>query len=97
MASTFKLFSIYDKAEGKYLSVTKLTNESVAIREYSNAFDSKEPNMINTNPEDKELWLLGQVDDTTGEIIVEKRLIMKFIDLAIDKGKVKDVKVENKH
>ena len=57
-----------------------LHNDGEAIREFTNAANAKEKNIINTNPEDKEIWKLGEFDDQTGEITSEIRFLIKAND-----------------
>lgn len=76
------IYSIKDTKVG-YMSPLYLQNDGVAVREFANLAQKKEPNIINTNPEDKELWHLGDFDDQTGEIQSEVRFIAKATDYVI--------------
>ena len=76
------IYSIKDTKIG-YMSPLYLQNDGVAVREFSNLAQKKEPNIINTNAEDKELWLLGHFEDQTGEILSEIRFIAKATDYVI--------------
>lgn len=80
-----KIYSIKDTKIG-YMSPIYLQNDGVAIREFSNARNSEQKNTVNTNPEDKELWALGEFDDQTGTIISDVRFIIKAEDVFTRKG-----------
>lgn len=53
-------------------------NDQTAIRTYKTAQEEIEPNSINTNPEDKELWKLGTFNDNTGHIEAEVEFLMGY-------------------
>ena len=80
-----KIYSIKDTKIG-FMSPIYLQNDGVAIREFSNARNSEQKNTVNTNPEDKELWALGEFDDQTGTIISDVRFIIKAEDVFTRKG-----------
>lgn len=62
-----KLYSIKDTKIG-YMAPFIQQNNAVAIRTFKNMRNASQPNAVNTNPEDKELWELGIYDEETGEI-----------------------------
>ena len=80
-----KIYSIKDTKIG-YMSPMYLQNDGVAIREFTNARNSEQKNIVNTNPEDKELWCLGEFNDQTGVITSEVRFLIKAEDVLIKKG-----------
>lgn len=80
-----KIYSIKDTKIG-YMSPMYLQNDGVAIREFTNARNSEQKNIVNTNPEDKELWALGEFDDQTGTIISDVRFIIRAEDVFTRKG-----------
>ena len=80
-----KIYSIKDTKIG-YMSPMYLQNDGVAIREFTNARNSTQQNIVNTNPEDKELWALGEFDDQTGTIVSDVRFIIKAEDVFTRKG-----------
>ena len=79
------IYSIKDTKIG-YMSPMYLQNDGVAIREFTNARNSTQQNIVNTNPEDKELWALGEFDDQTGTIVSNVRFIIKAEDVFTRKG-----------
>lgn len=80
-----KIYSIKDNKIG-YMSPLYLQNDGVAVREFTNARNSTQKNIVNENPEDKELWCLGEFDDQTGVITSEVRYLIKAEDCKIQKG-----------
>lgn len=79
------IYSIKDTKIG-YMSPIYLQNDGVAIREFANLAKDVNKNIVNTNAEDKELWLLGHFDDQTGEILSEVRFIAKAVDFVAEKA-----------
>lgn len=79
------IYSIKDTKIG-YMSPIYLQNDGVAIREFANLAKDVNKNIVNTNAEDKELWLLGHFDDQTGEILSEVRFIAKAVDFVTEKA-----------
>ncbi len=75
-----KIYSIKDTKIG-FMNPFYLQNDAVAIREFSNAALEKQPNAVNTNAEDKELWCLGSFNQETGAIISDVKYLAKAIDL----------------
>lgn len=73
------IYSIKDTKVG-FMSPIYLHNDGEAIREFTNAANAKEKNLVNTNPEDKEIWKLGEFEDQTGEIKSEVRFLIKAND-----------------
>lgn len=61
-------------------------NNQTAVRSFTNGANDTIKNEINTNPEDKELWRVGEFDDQTGEIKAE----IEFLTTAISVTKVKE-------
>lgn len=80
-----KIYSIKDTKIG-YMSPIYLQNDGVAIREFSNLRNSEQKNIVNTNPEDKELWCLGEFDEQTGIIIPSVKFLIKAEDVYTKKG-----------
>lgn len=75
-----KIYSIKDTKIG-FMSQFNMQNDGVAIRALKNARNAEQPNDVNTNPEDKELWCLGEFDDQTGMICSDVRFIIKAEDV----------------
>lgn len=80
-----KIYAIKDVKIGFY-NPFYLQNDAVAIREFTNGRNDSQKNAINTNPEDKELWSLGEFDERTGEIKSEVRFLIKAEDCVIKRG-----------
>lgn len=53
-------------------------NEAVARRMFIGSAQAQTPNLVNTFPENKELWKIGDYDDQTGALTSD----IKFIDRA---------------
>lgn len=53
-------------------------NEAVARRMFIGSAQAQTPNVVNTFPENKELWKIGDYDDQTGAVTSD----LKFIDRA---------------
>ena len=77
---TEKIYSIKDTKIGFGQPFTMINN-AVAIRAFSNMAQAEQPNQVNTYPEDKELWELGEFDTETGKI---KAIEPKYINKALD-------------
>lgn len=80
-----KIYSIKDTKIG-FMSPFYLQNDGVAIREFTNARNESAKNAVNTNPEDKELWCLGEYDDQTGAINSNVRFVVRAEDCLIKRG-----------
>lgn len=78
-----KIYAIRDIKMQEYMSPFYLTNDAVAIREFTNAKVADQPNPVNTNPEDKELWCLGDYDSNSGIINSNVRFITKASDVGV--------------
>lgn len=82
-----KLYTIRDTLAGYGCipgvpAIIEMPTDDYAIRvvKGSVAKDQK-PNAFNTNPEDKELWCVGEFDEKTGQITAcQPRLVCKAID-----------------
>lgn len=75
-----KIYAIKDTKIG-FMSPFYLQNDGVAIRSFTNESNATQQNVVNTNPEDKELWRLGELDDQTGEIVSEIKYLIKANDV----------------
>ncbi len=75
-----KIYSIKDTKVG-FMQPFYQANQAVAIRAFNNAVNAKDANNINQNPDDMELWELGEFDDQTGEIKSEVKYVVKANDL----------------
>lgn len=63
-------------------AVIDLPNDQVAKRVVAGSVaKGAQPNILNSNPEDKELWCIGSFDENTGKIVAcEPRLVCKVVD-----------------
>ena len=75
-------------------AILDLPNDEVAIRVLTGSCaENAQPNALNVNPEDKELWCIGEFDQDTGKLTaIEPYLVGKAIDYF--KRGAKDVKVD---
>lgn len=62
-----KLYSIKDVKMG-FLSPVMRDNDDIIKRDFLNMVTAKEPNFVNLNPEDYELWCIANFDISTGLI-----------------------------
>ena len=73
-------------------AVIDIANDETALRvlKGSCAKDQK-PNALNTNPEDKELWCVGEFDQKTGKITpCDPYLVGRAIDFSFISCRIKD-------
>ena len=63
-----RLYAIKDTLVG-FMSPYAQHNDQYAKRAFENAVNESKPNTINTNPEDKQLFYVGEFDESTGAII----------------------------
>lgn len=75
-----KLYAIKDVKIG-FGQPFMAQNNAVAVRAFTNSRNATEPNVVNTNPEDKELWFLGDFNENTGEIESKVEYIVKAEDV----------------
>ncbi len=79
------LYTIRDVLIGFGLAqpaIIDLPNDEVARRVVKGSVaKGAAPNYLNANPEDKELWCIGEFDERTGQIkAIKPRLVCKCID-----------------
>lgn len=78
-----KIYCVKDTKVG-FMSPFTMNNDELCLREARVAVNDSRPNVVNTNLEDKEIWCLGEFDDTTGVIKgVTPRLVATCISLKI--------------
>lgn len=80
-----KIYAIKDTKIG-FMNPFLNHNDGTAIREFTNGANEPTKNAINTNPEDKELWALGEYDDQTGIIESKVNFLIKANDVITKKG-----------
>lgn len=76
------LFSIRDNATETYTQVMFMTARGEAMRMFKNACQD-ENSMLNKNPEDFDLYLIGTWDEQTGEFTNNNERIIRGIDVII--------------
>lgn len=74
-----ELFSIKDNLVGHSQPFCAVS-EQVAIRQFIGSANSEQPNIVNTYPENKELWKLGSVDDQTGVLESDVKYLCRASD-----------------
>lgn len=60
-----KVYAVKDDLCG-FMNPIYCQNDNLARRAFANAARSKEPNNINTNPDEKSLYYLADFDEDTG-------------------------------
>lgn len=82
-----KLYTVRDVLAGFGVqngvpAVLDLPNDQVAIRMLKGSCaKGAQANVLNTNPEDKELWCIGEFDEQTGRIkAIDPYLVGKAIE-----------------
>lgn len=81
-----KIYSIKDTKIG-FTAPFILQNDAVAVRAFAGMAKALQPNQVNTYPEDKELWSMGEFDDNTGMInATQPKYIAKANDYIIKEG-----------
>lgn len=71
-----ELFAIKDTMVG-FSQPFPAVNEGVALRQFIGSAKAEQPNIVNTYPENKELWKLGVLDDQTGELNSDIKFIAR--------------------
>lgn len=73
-----KLYAVKDNLVG-FLFPFGMQNDAMAKRLFISSAQAEAPNAVNTYPENKELWYLGEFDDQTGEVVSD----VKYLDTAM--------------
>lgn len=86
-----KIYTVYDMVADVYSQPFYLKNNEIAKREIRNLVnDNQQPNLFNTNIEDKILYLIGEFDENKALIKpIEHERVIHLKDL---KETPKDVK-----
>lgn len=63
-----KVYSIFDTAAQAFTQPFFMHNDGLAIRAFQDNVNAKEPNNISQHPDQFALYLLGDFDDSTGDI-----------------------------
>lgn len=76
---------IKDKLTDKFVQFYPYQSEAVALRDFKNVFKNKNSqSILATNPEDFDVYVLGDIDETTGVITTKSTLLCHMIDLQND-------------
>lgn len=74
-----KLYAVKDVKVG-FMSPIMRKNDELAKRDFLNQARSSEPNMLNTNPEDYELWRIADYNEDTGIVTSNLECIATLTD-----------------
>lgn len=70
-----KYYALYDKTSKTFLQLTKHGNNAVALRSLDALVNSREENMVKKYPDDYSMYLIGYLNEETGEFTQEKTKI----------------------
>lgn len=73
--------AIKDKKAETYNGVGTAVTAGTAVRDLMRYLNNGQKNDLNQFPEDFELWQLGNIDTTTGEIVPKLKKIIGLKDL----------------
>lgn len=73
-----KIYALKDVKSG-FMNPMPFKNDELAIRAYTNMLADKQPNLVSMNPEDFELWCLGDYDQDSGIIKSEIRFVFSSL------------------
>lgn len=82
MSAETKIYALYDRVAGIYLSLIPSNNVEVLKRDYKNVVNelgSKSP--LRQNCDDYDLYELGSFDVETGDIVSEKHFVLHLSEL----------------
>ena len=74
-----ELYAVKDTLVG-FSTPFPCTSEQVALRQFAGSAQVDVPSCVNTYPEHKELWKIGEMDDQTGMIANDVKFIAKAMD-----------------
>lgn len=77
-----KVYSVKDELIG-FSQPFYAPSNAVAIRSFQGSAQSEKPNIVNTNPEDKSLWFVGEFDDQSGSFTNSLERIARAEDFII--------------
>lgn len=76
---TRKLYAIYDEAKQAFINIMEKDNDKVAIRDFK-VMANNPQSLICMAPEEFKLYELGAMDEETGELLENKRLVANAED-----------------
>lgn len=76
---TRKLYAIYDEAKQAFINIMEKDNDKVAIRDFK-VMANNPQSLICMAPEEFKLYELGAMDEETGELLSNKRLVANAED-----------------
>lgn len=68
-----QLFSVLDKLAGVYGLPFCAKNQALAVRDFAHACRDSQSG-LHRNPSDYSLWLVGEFDDQTGQVLGQSKL-----------------------
>lgn len=80
------LMSVFDSQMRSFVNPFFIPTVPAAVRSFTDEVNRADANnMMYQHPEDFSLWKLGELDDETGEFVVEKAEVLKAGDCLIIK------------
>lgn len=86
-----KIYVLKDLKSDYLNSLMVMANDDLAKRAYHNTLMDKQPNMVNMNPQDFELYCLGEYDVQSGIIKSDIRFVANSSTLLRPQGPEKAV------
>lgn len=74
---------VKDKLTEKFITFPTYQSKAVALRDFKNVFKNPQ-SILATNPEDFDVYVLGNIDESTGVITTECTLLCHLSDLKND-------------
>lgn len=68
------IYSLKDVKSG-FMSLMLFKNDDLAKRSFKNMLSDPTPNLVTMNPEDFELWCIGEFDSDSGVIVSNVRFV----------------------
>lgn len=79
------IVAVRDSAVGAYMQPSTVRAPGQAIRGFQDEANRQDPqNTLWAHPEDFELWQLGYFDEETGDITMEKQMLIRGKDAKRD-------------
>lgn len=64
-----KIYAIYDRVAAEYGFTFKAKNDEMMKRVMMSALQDNQPNIVNTDTDDKDVFLIGTYETVTAEIV----------------------------
>lgn len=78
------LYTIKDDKAQSFQGCYSFVNDAIAVREFHSAYVNQKLGLMNECPQDFALYAVGVLDDNTGAIKPEVRLVKNFADFAAE-------------